>query len=48
MSTAVPETSEVSSYLREEPQIEEMKLLCYKIVSLGSREAFTSRLKETA
>ncbi|XP_014952285.3 cardiomyopathy-associated protein 5 isoform X1 [Ovis aries] len=45
VSTTVPETSEVSSYLREEPQIEEMKSLSAKIVSLGSREAFTSRLE---
>uniref|UniRef100_A0A8C6E1L4 Cardiomyopathy-associated protein 5 n=1 Tax=Moschus moschiferus TaxID=68415 RepID=A0A8C6E1L4_MOSMO len=45
VSTTVPEISEVSSYLREEPQIQEMKSLSAKVVSLGSREAFTSRLE---
>ncbi|XP_052502548.1 cardiomyopathy-associated protein 5 isoform X2 [Budorcas taxicolor] len=45
VSATVPETSEVSSYLREEPQIQEMKSLSAKVVSLGSREAFTSRLE---
>uniref|UniRef100_F1ME62 Cardiomyopathy-associated protein 5 n=1 Tax=Bos taurus TaxID=9913 RepID=F1ME62_BOVIN len=45
VSTTVPKISEVSSYLREEPQIQEMKSLSAKVVSLGSREAFTSQLE---
>ncbi|XP_043326689.1 cardiomyopathy-associated protein 5 [Cervus canadensis] len=45
VSTTVPEISEVSSYLREEPQIQEMKSVSAKVVSLGSREAFTSGLE---
>uniref|UniRef100_A0A3Q2HKA5 Cardiomyopathy-associated protein 5 n=1 Tax=Equus caballus TaxID=9796 RepID=A0A3Q2HKA5_HORSE len=41
-STTVPEISEVSSYLREEPQSQEIKPFSAKVVSLGSKEAFTS------
>ncbi|XP_046522347.1 cardiomyopathy-associated protein 5 isoform X2 [Equus quagga] len=42
VSTTVPEISEVSSYLREEPQSQEIKPFSAKVVSLGSKEAFTS------
>ncbi|XP_028348832.1 cardiomyopathy-associated protein 5 isoform X3 [Physeter macrocephalus] len=42
VSTTVPEISEVSSCLREEPQIQEIKSFFPKVVSLQSREAFTS------
>nr|XP_058916623.1 cardiomyopathy-associated protein 5 isoform X3 [Kogia breviceps] len=41
VSTTVPEISEVSSCVREEPQIQEIKSFSPKVVSLGSREAFT-------
>ncbi|XP_065730376.1 cardiomyopathy-associated protein 5 [Phocoena phocoena] len=45
VSTTVPEISEVSSCLSEEPQIQEIKSFSPKVVSLGSREAFTSLVK---
>uniref|UniRef100_A0A8C9KG50 Cardiomyopathy-associated protein 5 n=1 Tax=Panthera tigris altaica TaxID=74533 RepID=A0A8C9KG50_PANTA len=37
--TVDPEIPEVSSYLREEPQIQELKSFSPKVVSLGSKEA---------
>ncbi|XP_014653087.1 PREDICTED: cardiomyopathy-associated protein 5 isoform X2 [Ceratotherium simum simum] len=42
VSTTVPEISEVSSCLSEEPQNQEIKSFSPKVVSLGSKEAFTS------
>ncbi|XP_046926404.1 cardiomyopathy-associated protein 5 [Lynx rufus] len=38
-ATVDPEIPEVSSYLREEPQIRELKSFSPKVVSLGSKEA---------
>ncbi|XP_030179573.1 cardiomyopathy-associated protein 5 [Lynx canadensis] len=38
-ATVDPEIPEVSSYLREEPQIQELKSFSPKVVSLGSKEA---------
>nr|XP_025748361.1 cardiomyopathy-associated protein 5-like [Callorhinus ursinus] len=40
-TTVDPEISEVSSCLREEPQIQEIKSFSPKVVSLGSKEALT-------
>ncbi|XP_069348593.1 cardiomyopathy-associated protein 5 [Eulemur rufifrons] len=40
--TTVPAISEMSSYLQEEPQNEEIKPFSPKVVSLGSKEAPTS------
>lgn len=42
VSTTAPEISEVSSYLKEKPPNQEIKSVSPNIVSLGSKEAFTS------
>ncbi|XP_045053787.2 cardiomyopathy-associated protein 5 [Desmodus rotundus] len=42
VSTTVPETSEVSLCLKEQPQNQEIKSISPKAVSLESKEAFTS------
>ncbi|XP_059550217.1 cardiomyopathy-associated protein 5 [Myotis daubentonii] len=42
VSTTVPEISEVSSYLKEEPPNQEIKSVSPNVVSLGSKEAFSS------
>ncbi|XP_036134971.1 cardiomyopathy-associated protein 5 [Molossus molossus] len=42
VSTTVPEISEVSSCLREEPQNQEIKSISPNVVSVRSKEAFTS------
>ncbi|XP_057596376.1 cardiomyopathy-associated protein 5 [Hippopotamus amphibius kiboko] len=42
VSATTPEISEVSSCLRETPKIQEIKSFSPKVVSLESREAFTS------
>ncbi|XP_034512320.1 cardiomyopathy-associated protein 5 [Ailuropoda melanoleuca] len=45
-TTVDPEIPEVSSCLREEPQIQEIKSFSPKVVSLGSKEALTSLVEE--
>uniref|UniRef100_A0A673VA92 Cardiomyopathy-associated protein 5 n=1 Tax=Suricata suricatta TaxID=37032 RepID=A0A673VA92_SURSU len=42
LATVYPEISEVSSYLREEPQTQEVKSFSPKVISLQSKEALVS------
>ncbi|XP_036265150.1 cardiomyopathy-associated protein 5 isoform X1 [Pipistrellus kuhlii] len=45
VSITAPEISEVSSYLKEEPQNQEIKSVSPEVVSLGSKEALTSLIE---